>query len=72
MAPGSVIRSSAYERWEQVWGKLTALVADPEIKVTITGKRSEVVSTAPADAPDHAIVPHGTRFWNLSQRNWPA
>ena len=36
---------------EQVRDKLTALVADPEIKVTITGKRSEVMKAAPPLTP---------------------
>jgi acetylornithine deacetylase/succinyl-diaminopimelate desuccinylase-like protein len=36
---------------EQVRDKLTALVADPEIKVTIAGKRSEVMKAAPPLTP---------------------
>ena len=36
---------------EQVRDKLTELVADPEIKVTITGKRSEVVKAPPPLTP---------------------
>jgi acetylornithine deacetylase/succinyl-diaminopimelate desuccinylase-like protein len=36
---------------EQVRDKLTALVADPEVKVTITGKRSEVMKAAPPLTP---------------------
>ena len=36
---------------EQVRDKLTALVADPEIKVTISGKRSEVMKAAPPLTP---------------------
>jgi len=36
---------------EQVRDKLTALVADPEIKVTIVGKRSEVVKEPPQLTP---------------------
>jgi acetylornithine deacetylase/succinyl-diaminopimelate desuccinylase-like protein len=36
---------------EQVRDKLTALVTDPEIKVTIAGKRSEVMKAAPPLTP---------------------
>jgi len=36
---------------EQVRDKLTALVADPEIQVTIAGKRSEVMKAAPPLTP---------------------
>ena len=36
---------------EQVRDKLTALVADPEIKVTITDKRSEVMKAPPPLTP---------------------
>ena len=36
---------------EQVRDKLTALVADPEIKVTISGKRSDVIKAPPPLTP---------------------
>jgi len=36
---------------EQVRDKLTELVADPEIKITLAGKRSDVLNTAPPLTP---------------------
>ena len=49
--PTSIAASSPAPRAEQVRDKLTALVADPEIKVTLADKRSEVIKVPPPLTP---------------------
>ena len=50
---------------EQVRDKLTELVADPEIKVTLAGKRSEVMKAAPPLTPRimKPVETLATEFW---------